>query len=124
MSTPAEDEIRERADRLGTVGEDGTRSGSGVRKYRKKPVVVEAYCMTRAGEAADWPAWLKAAYDLPRGTEGSMFKDETNLFQVVTLESHAAPLTVSWGDYIIRGVQGEIYPCRPDIFAATYEAYE
>jgi len=29
---------------------------------------------------------------------------------------------VSWGDWIIRGVKGELYPCKPDIFAATYEA--
>jgi hypothetical protein len=31
---------------------------------------------------------------------------------------------VSWGDWIIRGVKGELYPCKPDIFEATYEAAE
>jgi hypothetical protein len=37
----------------------------------------------------------------------------------VTLEGN---MRISGGDYIIRGVQGEFYPCKPDIFAATYEA--
>jgi hypothetical protein len=40
---------------------------------------------------------------------------------VQTLEG---PLVVSDGDWIIRGVKGEFYPCKPDIFAATYEAVE
>lgn len=38
---------------------------------------------------------------------------------VATLEGE---MTVSHGDYVIRGVAGEMYPCKPDIFAATYEA--
>jgi len=38
--------------------------------------------------------------------------------EVVTLEGNHR---VTWGDYIIQGVQGELYPCKPDIFEATYE---
>lgn len=40
---------------------------------------------------------------------------------VATLEG---PLKASNGDFIIKGIQGEFYPCKPDIFAATYEAVE
>ena len=38
---------------------------------------------------------------------------------IQTLEGR---MTAQWGDYIIKGVKGEIYPCKPDIFEATYEA--
>lgn len=41
-----------------------------------------------------------------------------DLLEIVTLEGKHL---VSWGDWIIRGVKGELYPCKPDIFAATYE---
>lgn len=45
----------------------------------------------------------------------------TNDYEIVTLEGNHL---VTWDDYIIRGVQGELYPCKPDIFEATYEPVE
>jgi hypothetical protein len=57
------------------------------KKYRKKPVVIDA------------------------------FQTETEL-QIETLEG---TMTASPGDFIIKGVKGEIYPCKPDIFWLTYE---
>jgi hypothetical protein len=86
-------------------------------KYRKKPVVIEAI---RASEALhfaahDWkmlPDWLLEAYD--RG--GVVFaRDEIT---VTTLEG---VMRCDAGDMLIRGVKGELYPCKPDVFAATYE---
>jgi hypothetical protein len=71
-------------------------------KYRKKPVVIEA---------TEW----QPGRDVP-GVElvaGGAF--------IQTLEG---PLNVSPGDMIITGVKGERYPCKPDIFAATYEGVE
>jgi hypothetical protein len=83
-------------------------------KYRKKPVVIEAiiYDGTNGDE-------IKAF------TQGGCYRDVTDpqnpRFMIRTLEGeHIA----SWGDYIIRGIKGEFYPCKPDIFAATYEAVE
>jgi hypothetical protein len=86
-------------------------------KYRKKSVVIEAIQYT--GETIrldDVPSWLiNAMLDrvvIPSSDEGA------KEFYIETLEGR---MTVSVGDWIIRGVKGEIYPCKPDIFAATYD---
>jgi len=98
-------------------------------KYRKKPIVIEAFQMTmeRRKSNADWPQWMHAAWQTEHGTSGSLepsdypsSKGEDEL-DIVTLEGTHR---VTWGDYIIQGVQGELYPCKPDIFEATYEKVE
>lgn len=83
---------------------------SEIRRYRKKPVVIEAM-QTGVDDARlrDWSHGTVIFY--PEGDDGP--------YAVVrTLEGlmYVAP-----GDWIIRGVQGEFYSCNPDIFAATYE---
>lgn len=91
-------------------------------KYRKKPVVIEAYQMTlgRRQHVSDWPEWLRVAWTSKDGVVGSVQPDGGygDAISIVTLEGDHR---VSWGDFIIRGVQGELYPCKPDIFRATYE---
>jgi hypothetical protein len=93
-------------------------------KFRKKPVVIEAFQMTKERRASntDWPSWLNQAWQLERGTEGSLFPTEAGTrdgtLSIGTLEGN---LLVSWNDWIIKGAFGEIYPCKPDIFTATYE---
>ena len=86
-------------------------------KYRKKPVVIEAFQWTGGPEQEDDPEWIIEA----RRTGSTWFENEGTPevnFIMPTLEGvHEA----SVGDYIIRGVAGEIYPCKPDIFLATYE---
>lgn len=79
-------------------------------KYRKKPVVVDAsqYVM---GELI--PEWLH-----PYISNGTILQFKDRL-KIVTLEGE---MTADPGDWIIKGVKGEIYPCKPDIFEATYEA--
>lgn len=90
-------------------------------KYRKKPVVVEAFRYD--GDLMDINGnyyvldWAIEAFE-----KDVLFYDEHNdhpfeLF-IKTLEGNHH---VSVGDYIIKGVQGELYPCKPDIFLATYE---
>ena len=80
-------------------------------KYRKKPVVIEA---------TQWfPGSLVAGVE-DANIQGCGHSTERGP-HVHTLEG---PLTVSPGDWIITGVQGERYPCKPDIFALTYEAVE
>lgn len=90
-------------------------------KYRKKPVVIEAFQMTEARRVdnSDWPAWLNESW-----RDGTLYRADINapmpdILRIRTLEGDH---TVSWGDWIIRGVKGELYPCKPDIFAMTYEA--
>jgi len=75
-------------------------------KWRKKPVVVEAIQFT--GEN-----WSEVENFVPVGK----YNDD-GTFSIVTLEGE---MKVEKGDYIIRGVKGEFYPCKPDIFRETYE---
>ena len=91
-------------------------------RYRKKPVVIEAFQITQDTLASntDWPEWLHAAYQKPQGHKGALWHCSRGL-RCGTLEGAH---DVSLNDYIIQGIKGEIYPCKPDIFALTYEAIE
>ena len=86
-------------------------------RYRKIPVTIEAYQWTTEGFEVrdDAPQWFYDAL-----TEGTLFFDGDELY-VNTLEGE---MHASEGDYIIKGIRGELYPCKPDVFAKTYEAVE
>lgn len=75
-------------------------------KYRKKPIIVEAF---------QWDG--KDLMLLNHFITGSLLVDANGVY-VPTPEGD---MQVSKGDYIIKGVNGEIYPCKPDIFEKTYE---
>ena len=86
-------------------------------RYRKKPVVIEAAQLPPAG--VDAPQELvDFLHSMDREWEQS---DRDGSIIIHTLEGD---MTASPGDWIIKGVQGEFYPCKPDIFAATYEPAE
>jgi len=79
-------------------------------KYRKKPVVIEA--VQWLGTKVSWDEIIEMGVKWRPGVMG------TETFIVETLEGeHIA----SKGDFIIKGVAGEFYPCKPDIFEQTYE---
>lgn len=88
-------------------------------KYRKKPVIIEAFQMTqeRRKNNAEWPEWMNRAWQFDRSEPGALYPTEEGTrdgtLSINTLEGRHL---VSWGDWIIRGVQGEIYPCKPEIF--------
>lgn len=86
-------------------------------KYRKKPVVIEAFRydgdMIDCAGAPYVPEWAINAVN-----DNTMYYDGPELF-IRTLEGDHH---VTVGDYIIKGVNGELYPCKPDIFEKTYEA--
>lgn len=87
-------------------------------KFRKKPVVIEARQLTREDGPA-LAAWSGGKFVSLYG-RGDRGEDLSHVV-IPTLEGdHRADL----GDFIIRGVKGEFYPCKPDIFAATYDAVE
>ena len=96
-------------------------------KFRKKPVVIEAFQMTeeRRASNADWPEWMHRAWQLDRETTGSLYPTEEGTsdgtLSIGTLEGQHL---VSWGDWIIQGVKGELYPVKCDIFYATYDKVE
>ena len=85
-------------------------------KYRKKPVVVEAWEFTRDSiKVAD--SWVRRyRNDI---ILFSQYGGEVLYIEIKTLEG---TMTADIGDYIIKGIKGEFYPCKPDIFEATYEA--
>ena len=78
-------------------------------KYRKKPVVIEAWQNSDENEI---PVWVDNA-DVGREPGG-----------VILINTLEGVMKAMPGDYIIKGVQGEVYPCKPDIFEATYEVVE
>ena len=81
-------------------------------KYRKKPVVIEAW---QEGSREMRPEWLDKAW-----LDGTLYQDGMG-YHIKTLEGIH---DVGVNDFIIRGVQGELYPCKPDIFRETYEVVE
>lgn len=89
-------------------------------KYRKKPVVIEAIQLRQDT--------LTELYDFLEITGKGSFLDcghgidpTDGKFKITTLEGvHVANID----DYIIKGLKGEFYPCKPDIFEASYEAVE
>lgn len=83
-------------------------------KYRKKPVVIEArkYVHAQPQDAAPILRWIRS------GDTTADFDPFSGSVLITTLEG---VMEARSGDYIIRGVQGEFYPCKPDIFEATYE---
>lgn len=82
--------------------------------FRKKPVVIEARLFDQQMIAdqerlADW---------CNGKLRGITLEPEQRVIQIPTLEGE---IEASYGDWIIKGVKGEFYPCKPDIFELTYE---
>lgn len=83
-------------------------------KYRKKPVIVEAWHFTNKNkEIVLWDL-----LDVQMNVYPTFDDNNQPCIKIPTLEGE---MTASLGDYIIKGVQGELYPCKPDIFEQTYE---
>lgn len=83
-----------------------------MQKFRKKPVVIEAIRLEDSTECLY--ALSNAGLDPVRMN----YADRDN--PVLTIETLEGPMTAQIGDYIIKGVKGEFYPCKPDLFAASY----
>lgn len=94
-------------------------------KYRKKPVIIEAVQLLDNDDSI--VECIEFVYNM--GMKTSLFGLNATInkvrankgFVITTLEGN---MNVSFGDYIIKGVNGEFYPCKPDIFEKTYEPAE
>lgn len=85
-------------------------------KYRKKPVVIEAFQLPGVGEPPEpFLDWAQA-----QGLT-NFFSDEDEGIVIPTREGD---MRADPGDWVIKGIAGEFYPCKPDIFAMTYEPAE
>jgi hypothetical protein len=86
-------------------------------RFREKPIEIEAQQWLPADPRAAGSviAWLQMS--------GAAFRcaDGTGSRTSLAVHTLKGAMTVSPGDWVIRGVQGEFYPCKPDIFSATYE---
>lgn len=83
-------------------------------KFRKKPVVIEAIQLNHESIEKIWE-WMGDTYT-GHATAGD------NQLLTLDIETLEGRMTATDGDWIIKGVKGEFYPCKPDIFEATYEA--
>jgi len=87
-------------------------------KYRKKPIEIEAFQWTGGHDQTEDPQWC---VDAIINDEVEIVCGDDLHLEIKTLEGimRAEP-----GDYIIKGVKGEIYPCKPDIFEMTYDVVD
>ena len=95
-------------------------------KYRKLPVVIEAFQMTkeRRWDDSSWPEWLRLAWN-KEPSEGALWLNPYDfLGEELVCGTLEGVVKISWDDYIVQGVNGEIYPCKPDIFKKTFELVE
>ena len=80
-------------------------------KFRKKPVTIEAIQWNGSN--------VTELYAFTKGVDDVRYSDDTLI--IPTLEGD---MVATKGDWIIKGIKGEYYPCKPDIFEATYEPVE
>ena len=103
-------------------------NGVSVAKYRKKPVVIEAVQFAAAVyDGKTWngspfkcdvvPQWLEDAFS--NGTVSVHPSDRD--YALLAIKAPEGTMIAEPADWIVRGVKGELYPCKPDIFEATYE---
>ena len=97
-----------------------------IKEYVKKPVKIEAFHVTKEVWKGWWrtatmtdfmPGWVGEAYNNSWDAKGRKLYNKNGCWFISTLEGDHE---VKEGDYIIRGVRGELYPCKPDIFAMSY----
>ncbi len=97
-------------------------------KFRKKPVVIEAFQMTKECRWKDswWPKWFHGAWGAEPGGVGSVWAEPnaSGVKEKLLCNTLEGICRIGWNDWVIKGIQGELYPCKPDIFEATYERVE
>ena len=86
-------------------------------KYRKKPIVIEAFKWTGDHTQQEDPFWAKQAMEI--GTIWIEYRSKHE--PVMLIETLEGVMTAERGDYIIKGIKNELYPCKPDIFESSYE---
>ncbi len=85
--------------------------------YRKKPVVIEARQFARDADIGELARWCGSEWFFDHNRQDPRGKP----LQVIRIPTLEGTMRAEPGDWIIKGVKGEFYPCKPDIFEATYE---
>lgn len=86
-------------------------------RFRKKPVEIDAILIDELfrDDISEWPEWVRASFDV-----GAIYFNDRTIW-ISTPEGSMLGQRTDW---LIRGIRGELYPCKPDIFEASYEAVE
>lgn len=84
-----------------------------VKKYTKRPITIEAIQWTGDNRKQIFDFCEKSYFN---------FLPETDSFQL-NIQTLEGPMQASVGDFVIKGIHGEFYACKPDIFAKTYDEY-
>jgi hypothetical protein len=89
-------------------------------EFRKKPIVINAIQYTGSNWLAVWDWHIALRTKFGDKMQGAFFERDDG--SGVTVGTKEGQTLASPNDWIIRGVAGELYPCKPDIFVATYDA--
>ena len=89
-------------------------------EYRQKPIIVKAWRWNGDQNLSGAPDWIQSAYETGKIQITSDYKDQTYM----TIYKTHGNLRVYSGDYVIKGVQGGIYPCKADTFHAAHESVQ
>jgi len=95
-------------------------------KYRKKPVIIEAVKWTGGNhrEMFDFLTDGKYKDDFMCASGQHFYIDHHKVRGGLVIKTLEGELVANIGDYIIKGIKGEYYPCKPDVFEQTYEKVE
>ena len=86
-------------------------------EYRKKPVIIEAFQWTGGPDQTEDPEWI-----IEKIKTGEVsFRRSNGIVTAMEIDTLEGVMCANFGDWIIKGVKGEVYPCKPDIFEMTYE---
>jgi hypothetical protein len=108
--------IRRQTRRNGSIKTEQINGDVDMPKFRKKPIVIEAvqfiFEPERCKELADF---------LPDGIAPAPYHNKPDSPYYIDIPTLEGVMTADEGDWIIKGVKGEFYPCKPDVFEQTYE---
>lgn len=90
-------------------------------RYRKKPVVIEAVLWTGKNHREMWNFLTGKVDEYMTAYEDTFYIDHDKVVGGLIIRTRAGEQAANIGDYIIKNDAGEFFPCRPDIFEATYE---
>ena len=93
-------------------------------KYRKKPVVIEAVQWTGENHREIWDFLTGKTGEHMTASGDNFYIDHSKVKGGLIIKTLEGEHIASIGDFIIKGISGEFYPCKPDIFEKTYEAVD
>jgi hypothetical protein len=94
-------------------------------KFRKKPVVIEAHhFVDGCWSGGNVPEWYTEAFMANRIMHHAADDSWRSPVTHATIATSEGAMRADIGDWIIKGIKGEMYPCKPDIFAATYKVVD